>query len=445
VTAIAVRRTRRTVIGAAMALGLFVLASAMFVVGVVTLSNSQEGEAVGVDARPRVQLPVTPNAALALTDEAGRLASLVVMTLLPEGQGGSIVTVPVNADVTAGFGPEPLSMASVFSTVDLDGFVGSVEDMLAITIQRADVVTAPELASMLPEVETVRLVLPADVVDTAPGGGQIAEAGPQSFTITELADILGAIDDDAPIDVSHPNDVAVWQALAQTAPAAVASEPIPFDDLGRPIPPETVDELVARLWQGQISVRDLATIADVEVGTAGASDVVLIDRRDSTLVFSQVSPGLVSTPNTGLTARIVANFTDEQIAAADPLYASSSDVAVELIGRLLFLTGNVVSVDTAPTGAPAVTIIEVADVRQLQDTIGAAGSLFGPAEVRVAETVIEGVDIEITLGMSYLERELARAASVARPTTVPDTSVLSPGSPAGTSSSDVPATVAGDG
>jgi hypothetical protein len=162
-------------------------------------------------------------------------------------------------------------------------------------------------------------------------------------------------------------------------------------------------------------------------------------------VFSQVSPGLVSTPNTGLTARIVANFTDEQIAAADPLYASSSDVAVELIGRLLFLTGNVVSVDTAPTGAPAVTIIEVADVRQLQDTIGAADSLFGPAEIRVAETVIEGVDIEITLGMSYLERELARATSVARPTTVPDTSVTSSGSPGGTSSSDVPATVAGDG
>jgi hypothetical protein len=71
---------------------------------------------------------------LRVTDEAGRLASLVVMTLLPEGQGGSIVTVPVNADVTAGFGPEPQSMASVFGTVDLDGFVGSVEDMLAITI-----------------------------------------------------------------------------------------------------------------------------------------------------------------------------------------------------------------------------------------------------------------------------------------------------------------------
>jgi hypothetical protein len=90
---------------------------------------------------------------------------------------------------------------------------------------------------------------------------------------------------------------------------------------------------------------------------------------------------------------------------------------VELIGRLLFLSGNVVSVDTAPTGAPAVTIIEVADVRQLEDTVDAAGSLFGRAEVRVAETVIEGVDIEITLGMSYLEHELGRATSVTRPAT----------------------------
>jgi hypothetical protein len=306
-------------------------------------------------------------------------------------------------------------------------------------------VTARELTSMLPEVETVRLELPEDVIDTTPGGGRIAVAGPQSSTIAELADILGAIDDDASTDVSHPNDVAVWQALAQTAPAAVASEPIPLDDLGRPIPPDTVEGLVAQLWQGQISVRDLATIVDSEAGAAAAADVVLIDRRDSTLVFSQVSPGLVSTPNTGLTARIVANFTDEQISAADPSYATSSDVAVELIGRLLFLSGNVVSVDTAPTGAPAVTIIEVADVRQLEDTVGAAGSLFGRAEVRVAETVIEGVDIEITLGMSYLEHELGRATSVTRPVTVPDTSVMSSSPTDVTSSSDVPATVAGDG
>jgi hypothetical protein len=445
VTAIALRRTRRTVVGAAMALLLFVLAAAMFSIGVVTLSNSQEGEAVGVDTRPRVQMPVTPNAALAVTDEAGRLASLVVLTLLPEGQGGSIVTVPVNADVTAGFGSEPQSVASVFEAVDLDGFVQSVEEMLAITIQRAEARTASELVSLLPDVATLQLTLPEDVIDTAPGGGLIAAAGPQTFTVSELADILVAIDDDAATDVSHPIDVAVWEALGQTAPVTVPPEPLPVDDLGRPIPPDTVDQLMARLWQGQIAVRDLATVADVEPRVAGVPDVVLIDRRDSTLVFSQVSPGLVSTPNTGLTARIVANFTVEQISAADPLYASSSDVAVELIGRLLFLSGNVVSVDTAPAGAPAVTIIEVADERDLEDTIGAAGSLFGRAEVRLAETVIEGVDIEITLGMSYLERELGRSAPVTPVQPVPGTSEMPSRPPNAPASSDVPDTVAGDG
>ena len=88
-----------------MAVVLMMAAAAMFVVGVVTLSNSQEGEAVGVDTRPRVQLPSTSNALLALTDEDGELASVVVMTLLPEGRGGSVVTVPVNADAHAHAAP----------------------------------------------------------------------------------------------------------------------------------------------------------------------------------------------------------------------------------------------------------------------------------------------------------------------------------------------------
>ncbi len=126
------------------------VAAAMFAVGVVTLSNSQEGEAVGVDERPRVEFPVTPNAAIAVTDEAGRLASFVVMTLLPEGQGGSIVTVPVTADVTAGFGVERRSIAAALDTTDLAGFIPLIEEMLSITIQRAEAVDASQLAAMLP-------------------------------------------------------------------------------------------------------------------------------------------------------------------------------------------------------------------------------------------------------------------------------------------------------
>jgi hypothetical protein len=411
VTAIAARRTRRTVVGAAVALMLIAAASVMFGVGVVTLSNSQEGEAVGVDARPRVQFPVTPNAMLAVTDETGRLASLVVMTLLPEGQGGSIVTIPVTADVTAGFGAERRSAASAFGTVDLAGFVTLVEEMLSITVQRAEAVDAPALAALLPDIGVSQLVLPTDVIDTQGGGGVIATSGPHTFTLDEMAELLAAIDDDVEVDASHPTDVAVWESLARSAPVAVPPEAVPVDDIGRPVAPADVAELVTRLWQGEVTVRDILVLPVAEAENPTEVDVVLIDRRDSALVFAQISPGVVSTPNLGLKVRIVANFTDDELAVAEDLYGSSSDVVFALIGRLLFLSANIVSVDTAASGIPPVTIIEVADERQLQATVDAVGSLLGEVEGRVADTVLEGVDVEITLGQSYLEHELGRATS----------------------------------
>ncbi len=418
-----------------MAVVLAIGAAVMFGIGVVTLSNSQEGEAVGVDARPRVQFPATPNAVLAVTDESDRLASVVVMTLLPEGQGGSIVTVPVNADATAGFGEQRRPLDESFDATDLPGLIASVEEMLAITVQRAEVVDADGLEALLPDVDAFQIVVPNDVVDTRGGGGVISVAGPQTFTLSEMVSILAAIDDDAEVDTSHPNDVAVWESLAQTAPVAVPPEPVPLDGLGRPIAPATVGELVAQLWQGEVEVRDLLVVPVVDAENPTQADVVLIDRRDSNLVFAQVSPGLTTTTNAGLKVRIVANYTDDQLSTADGLYDSTSDLAVELIGRLLFLSGNVPSVDTAPTGAPAVTILEVANESQFDVAVELAGALFGDAEVRVADTVIEGVDVEVILGMSYLASELERAADVAPGTTAP----------AVTSSTDVPATVPDDG
>jgi len=283
----------------------------------------------------------------------------------------------------------------------------------------------------------LQLELPSDVVDTTGGGGVISVAGPQTFTSTELTTILAAIDDDADVDMSHANDVAVWDALAQTAPVDVPAQPVPLDAIGRPIAPDTVSDLVERLWQGDVTVRDLLLASMDEVENPTAVDMVLIDRRDSTLVFAQVSPGLVSTPNSGLKARIVANYTDEQLEAAGGLYDSSSELAIELIGRLLFLGGNIVSVETAATGAPPITLIEVVDESQLEATIDAAETLLGGAEVSVATTVLEGVDVQITLGMSYLEHEVARSAALGPSDTEVTDSVVP--------STEVPGTVASDG
>jgi hypothetical protein len=255
-----------------------------------------------------------------------------------------------------------------------------------------------------------------------------------------LVSIIGAIDDGEKAELSDANDVAVWESLARAAPVTVPPEPVPLDEFGRPVAPTTVEELVERLWQGEVAVRDLLVVPVVNVENPTGVDVVLIDRRDSNLVFAQVSPALVTAVNNGLKVRIVVNYTDDELGEVDPLYESSADVAIELIGRLLFLSGNVPSAETAATGVPAVTILEVADEQQLEVVAALAETLFGPAEIRVAETVTAGVDVEAILGMSYLEHELDR---VTGGSSEPTTSEVA--SPQVTSSTDVPDTVADDG
>jgi hypothetical protein len=433
VTAIAERRTRRTRIAAAAALAMTVVAGALVVVGVITLSNSQAGEAVGVDDRPRIALPATPNALLAATDEEGRLASLVILTLSPEWSGGSIVTIPVNADGTAGFGVQRRPLDAFFDPTDPEGLVLAVEDMLSITIERAAVVDPAGLEALLAPIGPVQVVLPDAVVDsdavgapepdgdaepdgdgegTGEGGdggtepaGVIVSAGPQVLDTAQIVTVLTAIDDDVPAYLQHPLDVAMWTALAEAESPGSPPPPV-TDDAGQLVAPASVDALMVSLFSGEVGVRDIAADEPSEQNNPTGADVVVLDRFDAALVFGQISPALVSTPSTGSSMRIVGQFTDEQLAVTDGLYESGADLMRVLIGRMLFLGANIVSIDTTPSGAGEVTVVEVTDPRALQDWIEASAILFGDAEVRVAESVIEGIDVVVTLGTSYLRHEM---------------------------------------
>ncbi len=450
-TAIAQRRARRTITAATAALGLVIVAAVLLTVGVVTLSNSQEGEAVGVDTRPIETFPATPNALLTVTDDAGQLASVVVMTLLPEGQGGSIVTVPVNADATSGFGLQRRPLNESFDPADPEAFVATVEDMLSITIERSAVVDPAGLEALLEPLGPVQVVLPDAVIDTdaidtgdqvlattvpddtdpddtvpddsVPDGsvpdesesevvgddGVIVTAGPQILETAQVVEVLTAIDESVPAYDQHLLDVAMWSAIAQLAPISVPPEPVTTDDQGRPVAPETVGDLASLLFDGTVGVRDIAVSPSTATTNPTGSDVVVLDRNDSVLVFAQISPSLVSTPNTGSKVRVEVPFTDDQLAQTDGLYETNSDVAREMVRLVLFLQGNVVSVDTSAVGAPDVTLVEVSDPALLEEATETAELLYGPAEVRVASTVLEGVDLIVTLGQSYLERAVVAA------------------------------------
>jgi hypothetical protein len=471
VTAIAERRRRSTLYGFFGIVVLMIGAAAVFVVGIFTLSNSQDGEAVGVETRPVSTLPVTPNALLAVEDDDGALVSLTVMTLLPDGSGGSIVGVPVNADATAAFGPQRRPLDELYAADDPVAFTEAVQEMLSITIERSDVVTTDELAALVPgadgaELAEVAAAAAADEPDTTdpdstgpdstdPDSTDPETTGPDTTdpdstdpettdpeaerdsTITDSTDpdttdpdttdpdttdpdTTDPVTSDADEPVATPANMGAlassvqdfWADVAAAAPVADAVSPT-LDEFGRPLPPTSVGELASWLMSGPVQSRTLAS--RVPVGTENPTDVdtVIVDRRDANLVFAQVSPALVSTPNLGRTLRIVAPFSDEQITASEGSFESTSELMLDVIGSMLFFQANVVSVDTepAPGGAAAETLIEVAEARFIPDMEAIAPVVFGESKVVLATTLIDGIDAVVTLGTDYISKQSAGSTS----------------------------------
>ena len=69
----------------------------------------------------------------------------------------------------------------------------------------------------------------------------MVSAGPQVLDMAQVVDVLTAIDESVPAYDQHPLDVAIWTALASTAPVDSPPEPVATDAEGRPVPPGSVE------------------------------------------------------------------------------------------------------------------------------------------------------------------------------------------------------------
>ena len=104
-TAIELRRRRRTTWALVCGLvGALMLPSGL-VLSANSLLNSTDGDSV--DASDVVRVPSTPAALLAVVDAGGLLASLQMVALAPGGIGGTVVSIPVNAAAIVGEGETP--------------------------------------------------------------------------------------------------------------------------------------------------------------------------------------------------------------------------------------------------------------------------------------------------------------------------------------------------
>jgi len=417
-TANAERRRRFTLVGALLGLLGLVAVIAVSVVAVSTLRTSQEGRAPVTEVREVVSFPETPNTVIGIVDDLDRLSSLAVLTLDPSGVGGSIVVVPVNVDQTNGFGQvrlpvsrQPYAPADEAQAAEL---VAELEPLLTLTIERG-VVNGPTGLFALLESVTARdefdVELPERVIDSdTPGSGFVARAGDVTLTTEDMVEAFTAIDATGSSYSHHATDVALWSAVAAEAPASDVD--VPVDDFDRPIAPASFDDFWARLFAGDVSVRDLDIdeFAARTIDNETDADFVLADRPDSLLVFGAISPGLVSTPNESLSVMLIVGFDEDDVAAlgetADGTPISKASMTRRFIGELVFKQANIVAVnlEDTPGAVPETTQLLVSNESLEADARALSERFFGDAEVIVAERLTDGVDVVVVLGTNFLEQ-----------------------------------------
>ncbi len=430
-TASADRRRRSTLFGAIGGFVAIVAVVAVTIVSYTTLRTSEEGRAPEVDDRDFASFPSTPNAVVGVVDDLDRLTSIAVLTLDPSGVGGSIVTIPVNADQTNGFGPERLPISRQPYTPGNEEqeaqLLSELEPLLTLTVERAAVLGPDGLAELLGPLGPVGVDLPERVVDSdTPGSGLVAGSGEQRLETEEIVEAFTAINAEGASYSHHDLDVALWSGIADAADGSGAD--VPLDEFDRPVPPVGLDEFWSRLVGGDVAVRDISLDLNAarDAENASESDFVLVDRRDALLVFGSVSPGLVSKPNESLSFSLVVGFGESDVGPlgddASGFPISKASMTRRFIGEMLFAQANIVSVNLAdtPGSVPDVTRIEIADERFEGDVRAVSERFFGDAEIVVAKTVTDGVDAVVFLGADFLvqratlleiEREQAAVAS----------------------------------
>ncbi|MGB3737632.1 MAG: hypothetical protein WA964_21960, partial [Ilumatobacter sp.] len=245
--------------GAVAGLLAIVAVVAVAIVSYSTLRTSGEGRAAETDVRDSVSFPSTPNAVVGVVDDLDRLTTIAVLTLDPSGVGGSIVTIPVNADQTNGFGPERLPISRQPYTPGVEEqqtqLLSELEPLLTLTIERASVIGPDELSELLDFVGPLDVDLPERVVDSdTAGSGLVADDGEQRLDVDELVEAFTAINADGTSYGHHDVDVALWSAVADAA--GDVDVDVPLDEFDRPMPPVGLDEFWSRLLAGDVALRD---------------------------------------------------------------------------------------------------------------------------------------------------------------------------------------------
>jgi hypothetical protein len=391
-TAIPARRRRR-MIAAMITSGLSVIAlpGGLFL-GTNSLLRASGGNSI--DSRGTVDIPSSVVEMLAVINSRNEVASLALLAVTPEGKGGTIVSIPVGSMADVAKTEQPRRIADSYTTGGLQALKTDVENLMNITVDFADDVTATELAAVLSSVGTQPVVLQQPVTDTGADGVPVVvlESGSSTASPELLAAGLASSQTGTPESARLPQVKALWNSIARAGVATPAPDVAASTSSISPLDVTafvSTSVFMKALLTGEIDVWQFSsTLFTDAVRNPNQVDLYGLDGGEVLMVMASVVPSALT-------------VTSANVAVMVDIPFASSSVAKEVVTRLAYLGANVVLIRQSPDLATERTTVYYNDSIAKTEA-EAYPTLLGPLEFMESKDVISGVNLRIVLGNDFV-------------------------------------------
>ena len=344
-----------------------------------------------VVALPSRELPTTPIAILAVTDELNFLSSISIVALTPDGAGGTVMIMPVGLMVPGQPAGQPKRLADVYGSDGVDALKTAVESATNSQIDLIAVNGVDATAELIARVGTTTPTYEVDVTDTETDATRtVAAAGVNEFSPLQAAQVLAARDVSQIESTRIPNVKATWDAIVASvgsgSSGAVPAVVIP--DVGAQTPLD-MPAFMSALFAGPIKVWQLASerVYDTESNPQDI-DVYGYNAGEVVMVMASVAPSAMVAVLPTLSVQIDSPYAD-------------IEVTKEATFRMLYMGTNVILVRQVSSTPPPITVIKYADEmdRAMAEPLT---TMFGEIVFEKATERVEGIDVQVILGDSFV-------------------------------------------
>jgi hypothetical protein len=372
-------------------LSLIAVPSGLFI-GTNSLLHASGGDSV--DEAATLDIPNTAVEMLAVRNSRNEITAIALLAVAPEGRGGTIVSVPVGASADVASTEAPRRIADSFATGGLEALTTDVQNLLNITVDFADDVTAPELSVAMSSIGAQPVVLAQPVVEGVLNEKStvVLPAGSSTVLPDVIANALAASQQGIPESARLPQVEQLWTAVANGGVAVSDASETTSTNSVAPFSIQSLNSTLSfftALFAGEIDVWQLsASLFTDAQRTPNNADLYGLNSAEVLMVMASVVPSALTVTSTNIAVMVDVPF-------------ANSDIAEEAVTRLAFLGASVVLVREPTELAVERTMVYYNDSIALAEA-EKYESLMGPLEFVESKDVISGVNLRIVLGNDFV-------------------------------------------